>query len=373
MKDKRRILGMILLYSLSAIAAVGVGFAVHFALSGGGDVFKTVFFLALGVLVGFFFQVLFHEFGHLFAGLANGFRLESFQIGFLRLRRTDRLRLQFVTSKNYGGICQMSPVGNGDVVRRFGRFVCGGPIGSAVAAVVWLALAVLSAVLSFHPLLTVFFAAGIPTAVYLLVLNAYPFENGGVNTDGSYMFGLRNNTTETNLTVSILMAQELVMNGTRPGEIPEELIFADDSQANEMTRFLFANYRYAHALDKDDVGAAKEESKKMERARAFVEEVYGDDLDREQFYAEAVLFENKEKAARLYERIEKDLLEEETITSFRIQMCHALYLEGDVEKAERLGKLAISLKDAFPAKGIALLEERLVCKMQENIDAARGE
>ncbi len=82
-----------------------------------------------------FFAIGLHEFGHLFMGIVQGFKVELFAVGFLGIeRRQGRLKLFFNKDMQYfGGIAATSPTKKHlDIRKKFAWVVAGGPLFSVI-------------------------------------------------------------------------------------------------------------------------------------------------------------------------------------------------------------------------------------------------
>ena len=82
-----------------------------------------------------FFAIGIHEFGHLFMGIIQGFKVELFVVGFLGVeRRQGKLKLFFNKDAQYfGGIAATSPNKKyPDIRKRFAWIVAGGPLFSVL-------------------------------------------------------------------------------------------------------------------------------------------------------------------------------------------------------------------------------------------------
>ncbi len=95
----------------------------------------------LSVVLAPFLAIALHEAGHLFAGLAQGFRLEMYIVGFLGIKReNNRVKVYFNKDLYYfGGMAATMPVKKyPDLKKRFAIIVIAGPLFSLITGLLFM-------------------------------------------------------------------------------------------------------------------------------------------------------------------------------------------------------------------------------------------
>lgn len=200
-----------LLGSVIGAALGGAGYFVGQALAGPA-IKQTVeamptatWALVLQLLGAWFLSTLGHEVGHLAGGMLQGFRFELLVVGPLKIARdptTDRVTIGFNRQLELaGGIAASSPRSGERLISRLQWMVLGGPLASALLALVgfvawrvepvapWSGFALFTAAIA---LLT-----GIATMV--------PMQNGSFLSDGKRFLQLRGNDARAHRDAAILL------------------------------------------------------------------------------------------------------------------------------------------------------------------------
>ncbi len=95
-------------------------------------VLVPLFFLAFHVVV------LLHELGHFVAGKRVGFEFAALVVGAFCLSRSKgKYTFSLISQPVSGGLASMTPIGDQDLVRRYSRFIIGGPVASVIGALVF--------------------------------------------------------------------------------------------------------------------------------------------------------------------------------------------------------------------------------------------
>lgn len=173
--------------------------------------------LILAMLSITYLQTLFHELGHVVAGLAVGFHFVHISVGPIQLRQQNgQLRLSWVRIKNFGfgGTAGVYPVSTENLPHRYAVFVVGGPLaGLGFAAVSYIAYIVIPQQSMWWDSVLVF------STIYALLkslFNLIPLHYAGIRMDGAYLLSaLRGNDKDHHLFAYLALVAAMCQ-GIRP-------------------------------------------------------------------------------------------------------------------------------------------------------------
>lgn len=102
--------------------------------------FESIVFYT-SVIIAPIFAIVFHELGHLFAGLFQGFKLELFVVGFFGMKREDnKVKVYFNTNIQYfGGVAATSPksiLPDSELIDKYKIILISGPIASVLISII---------------------------------------------------------------------------------------------------------------------------------------------------------------------------------------------------------------------------------------------
>jgi hypothetical protein len=163
-----------------------------------------------------FVNVIIHETGHFVAARAMGYGLLSAGIAWLVFNREgESLRLRFVARPAHAGFVSGYPRGIDNLRRRHLAVVAAGPIASAaafaVSAILWRELAALA------------FWSGMT-----VVASALPFRSRSAMSDHMQIRTLLRGDAERARFLANLALLSLSIEGTRPRDLPAELVACPD-------------------------------------------------------------------------------------------------------------------------------------------------
>lgn len=295
----------------------------------------TAISVAAAFLIGIPFSVLVHEAGHLLFGLATGYRLVSFRLFSLILKKkSDRWRIcrEPAMIAGIAGQCLMAPPR-----KKNGRFpyrlynVGGVVLGLATAA------ALLAAALLFCRSFQLYLFLFV-TGVYGLIVNlfnAVPTSGKHVVNDGTNARAAKRSPVTREALWNQLEYTALQAEGVRTREMPEELFFLPEawalSNALTVTEGMMLLDRY------EDTGAYEDArgtaAYLLENAHPLLP-VYRASLTAEMLFFELILRGDSDEIARLYSETEKNLpLLKNHATAYRVLYAYHLLSSGDASAA----------------------------------------
>ncbi len=213
------------------IGGSGTVLAIAWVREAGGEVgLVAMLSVLVGLMLGWWPQMLVHEAGHAVAGRIGGFELVAIAVGRWRGERGgDRWRFhRRPEERGVGGFALMLP--RGEDTPRWGHalYMLGGPLANLLAAAGLLALAgPADAALGGWAGGAVL---GIAAAGALLgLVNLVPFTSGGWSTDGRQLLTLLRDRPEARITAQLLRVSAWATLGRRPRDWPAlDLAGADD-------------------------------------------------------------------------------------------------------------------------------------------------
>ncbi len=201
------------------------------------EILQIAGYMLLWMLVSCVLQVIFHEGGHLVAGLLTGYRFVSFRVFSLTLiKKEGQFRLRRFSIGGTGGQCLMSPPDR-PIEQIDTRWY---NLGGVLANLMVSAAAVLAICLCNLPMWaeTLMLMLAIIGVIYAL-LNGIPMKVSGLGNDGYNLLHLEKSPLDKRLLCQMLHANANVQAGQQPKELPssffdrqEKVDWGDGLQAN---------------------------------------------------------------------------------------------------------------------------------------------
>lgn len=363
---KKNILKLILISFLTAAAVFLAVFILIKKIDFNLNALQIVFICLIavfGIFINIFFHMFFHEIGHLIFGKINGFKLYALSVWFFSIeKRAGKKGFKFkLNSSKYGGVSQMLPTSEKKLYKKFGFYILGGLAGSFFITAGFLLILLLVNLNTIA--VTYIYAAlvtGFPLSIYFLFLNAIPFSSGGFSNDGGMIRGLLKKNSETKIYINVLIIQSKLYAGLTPAEIDEKLYFDVPVVAdNCMSKILLINLKYNYFLDKLDFESSNNMMMWLERIEKYLPDVYLEQILLDKFFNMVFYLKDFANGEEIYSKVMK-FLESNDICSLRIKMVYELFILKDKELAIKTGKRALELKDSYPIKGIARMEEKII-------------
>lgn len=174
-----------------------------------------------GIPFTWFIASAFHELGHLWTGLVQGFRFEAFIVGFLAIQRKedDRIRVGWNANwSTFGGLAATAPREFRErTIQPFGNVLLAGPVTSFILWILaW-------SVLPLLPTSTTFFAfiIGLMSLVIFLAVTV-PSRTGMFYTDHKKYQRLRSGSAARDIELAYLRTGILKMRGQPLQQMTEE-------------------------------------------------------------------------------------------------------------------------------------------------------
>lgn len=184
-KEKKR--SKYILAAVGVIVGVVCGFLIARVLGQAADsgtgYYLRCLLLFLGMLISLWFQIIFHEAGHLIFGLLTGYKFSSFRVGStMLLKDEDKLRIKKLKIAGTGGQCLMVPPDMVNGTFPVTLYNLGGPIMNVITAIVCIVLYFLCR--KSLPQFAVVLMMAAMIGICLALLNGIPMRMGTVDNDG---------------------------------------------------------------------------------------------------------------------------------------------------------------------------------------------
>lgn len=171
-------------------------------------------------------QIIFHEAGHLAAGLLSGYGFSSFRIGsFMLVKEKGKLKCKKLSLAGTGGQCLMNPPDRKDGKLPFVFYNMGGSLMNLIVAV-------LSFIVCFfckeNILLFLFFLIMGGIGAGFALVNGIPMQSGMVSNDGYNAKELGKNPEALEAFWVQMKVAEMSSRGVRLKDMPEEWFFIPD-------------------------------------------------------------------------------------------------------------------------------------------------
>lgn len=306
-----------------------------------------------------FVSINIYEFGHFLFGKIFGYKLLSYRIGYLAWNyENGKMKFSFIKNKGYSGLCAMLPPTKELPIYKHILYYSGGIILNVITGIICILIGLLAFSSTFYQ--SVFILMG-SIAVLLGLTNFIPFISGNNPTDGKIIWGLLLKKPFVNQLVELnkLMAQ--VSAGTRPKDLQLNNPNTENPNVYDLMTIV---YMYYKALDKDELAEMTTYSKLLE---TYIDQFPPQNLPG--IYYELCfmgsIMGDIDKAKKYYEKASKILLKDKDVNGQRVKAYYEYYVKKNKSKTIEFCDQALQVVHKFPIKGLAIMEEKLVRKLQE--------
>lgn len=179
----------------------------------------VILFSVLSFLLALLLHVIFHEGGHLLAGLLTGYKFISFRIfNITFINSGGKIAIKRFKIAGTGGQCLLSPPEKPVEEVNATWYNAGGFLANLLLS----GAALYIFFLFTAPFAKIFLLIFALTGIFFAILNGIPFKVGGMPNDGYNMKMLRNNPESRRAMCIQLKVNALVQEGMRPNLMPAE-------------------------------------------------------------------------------------------------------------------------------------------------------
>ena len=317
-----------------------------------------LFFLA------FFLQVIFHEFGHMVAGLIRGWSFMSFMIlGFVLVRREGRFHLSRFVIPGVGGQCLMMPPKGGDTDFGIALYNAGGVLMNALIAVLAGILLVLHvSVWSWG--IEVLLASLSISGLFFALTNGIPACQGGIPNDGKNIEELRKDSFATHVFLTTMGVMGRLQQGC-PVEEAMDGYLSDGHQldyANPI-HVMAVNFDLSSAIARLDFERAYAILKSMKPEEDKIISLYQKEILLEEVFLYLVAPRNGVDVADLITADTLRYFEMQTAfrpTALRVKYAFARLYECNKSKAEIIYRQFQKVCSTYHVQGEIVTEQKLI-------------
>lgn len=368
---KNSFLLFILMMTASVVIGYGIGFIIgnevdisieSSSLPGElGKINISIITVFISIFMAVFIQINIHEFGHYVFGRLAGYRLLSYRFSIFSWDyENGKMVFSIRFNKGYSGLCAMIPPEKGTSKIQDILYNAGGIIFNLVFSIIF--LAVFFYVEGFLSALSFTMAV---LGVIIGITNLIPFREANIYTDGKFIFSMLFNRplAATLREFNILLSQMTA--GILPADLNVSLAAAKEHLDDNEISFLI--YAYWKALDEDDEDTYLEAARLMEENIDLFPSYSIPGIYYELCFI-ACISGDEEKAREYYEKVGKTLEKDRDINGLRVKAYYEYYINRNPEKALVYARNGLVVKDKYPLKGLALLEEKLIRKLLAELE-----
>jgi hypothetical protein len=363
---------LIIVFTIALIGLVMYAGVFHYKNDAEGMTTAIIILLcAIGVIIATFFVPLIHEAGHLIFGLFNKMAFYSMRIAFLVFyREGKKLKLRVAkSSTEYAGSCEMVPKSSKNLYSRFMMMVIGGSIFTLIYLLVLTFIVENAEFVNIY--VYCFIGCGLPIAFYLFAINILPIGEGGERTDGGVFIGLLKKDLVSMATINLLAIQSHYFLGETPAEVDKSLYFdVPQIPEDELAFIMLLNLRYIYYLDKGDEENLLKISDRMNNLSDNLSDNLRFNIKSDILY-NGCKFKNinDEECTKLYNKVIKYLMLENTSTNLRIRAAYTLYIGKNNLEARQLVNRGLDEAKNSVIQGIGKFETRLLNELKQEIIA----
>ena len=325
----------------------------------------NISWLVVVMVVSIILHIIFHELGHLEAGLLSGYKFASFRIGnLIWIRKNGKIKLKKFSLIGTAGQCLMIPPEGRGYDYPVVLYNIGGILTNLIVSVVVAVLAVFlqSGEMLIFPLV----------GIYIIITNGVPMKMQGIANDGMNVKCLKKEPLAMQSFDCQLRSNALLMQGVRLKDMPDQWFYVPEgSDFNDVNTGTLVYMQIGRILDRCEFALAREQ---IQWALKYVDgmlRLHKNELKCELIFCHIMLGQYEE-AEKLYEYEMKKYITETKNWLSRARLMYAYYLlvEKDNEKAEKELKLFNRIKKTSPNIGEIESEEELLdllsCQKTEN-------
>lgn len=314
----------------------------------------------LSIYVTMYLQLIIHELGHLIFGLLSGYKFSSFRVGnIILLKHGKKFKIKKIKIAGTAGQCLMSPPDLKDDKMPVLLYNLGGALLNLISCIIFFIIYLFVKDNSF---VSVIFELSITYGIYFAALNAIPMKTGTIDNDGYNALSLVLNPNSQKAVWTQLKAHELLSNGTRIKNMPEEWFYIP--KANEMNNNLIVTIAVLtcnRLMDQHNFEEANNKMKQILRAKTAIIGIHRNLLVCDRIYCE-LLNDNKSSAKKLMTEELKNFMNsmKNYPSIIRTNYVYSLLYENDIEKANQYKKQFIEISKTYPYQTDIRSEKELI-------------
>lgn len=306
-------------------------------------------------LISGFLHIIFHELGHMEAGLISGYQFSSFRIGSLAwIKENGKIKFKKYSLNGTAGQCLMIPPENMGYNYPVIFYNLGGILMNLIVSII---VVFPSFYLRSGELLLFSFVG-----LFAAIINGIPMKSAGIANDGMNVKCLKKDPLAMQAFDCQLRSNALLMKGVRLKDMPDEwFAIPENSDLSNINTGTMLYMQIGRLLDNHDFANAKGKIQWALDNVSGMLEIYKNELKCELMFCEIILG-NYMEAEKLYEYEMKKYIEGTSNWPSRKRLMYAYYLlvEKDNEKAKKELKMFNRIKKTYPYKADIESEEEMI-------------
>ena len=364
-KNKKRILFFIGCIVVCFLGGVFLGKTISLKSIG----FRPIdfFIILISLYVWMFISINIHEFGHFIFGKKAKYKLIGYSIAcFNWFYENGKVKFYLKFNKEIGGLCCMMPTKESSRKDHL-LFISGGVIFNFISILLMFVGVFL--VPSGKVLLKAILIAGIVVTSLLAIMNFIPIKSIGIATDGNIFWSILRNEPSGEIYLKILDVTNKLRGGLSFKDLDlDSNLNIKSSEKVDVAAIQIVLYEYFKDLDLDNIEEVKNKIKFLEDHIDIIPEYSRPGFYNEFIYYYSAIELKEEKAKEYFTKTKKLLLNDKDINGRRTLASYKLFIENDYEEAKICCFDGLSVKDKFPFKGQALLEEKLIMGILDKVN-----
>lgn len=211
--------------------------------------------------------------------------------------------------------------------------------------------------------------AGIVVTSLLAIMNFIPIKSIGIATDGNIFWSILRNEPSGEIYLKILDVTNKLRGGLSFKDLDlDSNLNIKSSEKVDVATIQIVLYEYFKDLDLENIEGVKNKIKFLENHIDIIPEYSRPGFYNEFIYYYSAIELREEKAKKYFTKAKKLLLNDKDINGRRTLASYKLFIENDYEEAKICCFDGLSVKDKFPFKGQALLEEKLIMGILDKVN-----
>ena len=313
------------------------------------------------ILLALFININIHEFGHFVFGKLAGYKLISYRFSIFTWNyENGKMKFSLQFNQAYSGLCCMIPPEKPTSKIADLLFYAGGIILDLFSSIIFLI-----AFLYVEGFLAALFFFTAIIGFVTGIINLIPFKTANISSDGKIIWTFIFNRTVANKLMELSDLGSQLVAGIPPAELNISLAAtAEELDSNDLN---FVFYAYLKALDENVQDTYLEAARIMEENIDLYPSYSLPGIYYELCFVACVSGE-EDKAREYYQKVRKTLEKDRDINGFRVKAYYEYYINKDREKVLACAQSGLAVKDKYPLKGQAILEEKLIKKLLAKLE-----
>jgi tetratricopeptide (TPR) repeat protein len=352
----------------SGIVGAMCGIASERSTSSQGSILEILLIFAV-FMIAFIVQIILHEAGHLICGLISGYDFVSFRVGSLTLvKQDDKFAIKKFNIKGTAGQCLMFPKADNYEKCPYILYNLGGIIMNAIIAILCF---VIYMIVGGNRYVDGILIAMIASGILSFITNGIPMKIGGISNDGYNVISIMKHKLIRYCFYIQLKVNGLSSKGIRVKDMPLKWFEIDaksDFSNPLVTCIKCVEANYYH--DKLEFDKAKQCYEFLLNYNPKIVKLYEYEIKCELLFYEIIGKRNEEKINELYTKKLKSYIKASKchIPKLRLMYAHALIIENDIKKVEKILNEFEKAKKKYPNKGEIESELEIIEFIKNNFD-----